>query len=173
MLQIRGGLQAMVGLTRTGMSDPHLRPDLRAQNPLYEMAGSATGAFETQRCPYHAMSMQEFERPERERRWRAIVREEKHIVQPPKAYALDRIMQIAQMSAPRPMPVLRPSLALGYSSDRMSFHRAQSRLHRAALSESRSPEKSAQQRDASSMLEEFNEPRRRAHQLSRRRVRNR
>lgn len=112
--------------------------DLRANNPLRERTMPITGRFETERCPYHAIAMRDQSKTEHQRRWDAIVRREKHIVQPPALSMSARIDDHARMASPRPAPVLRPSLSLGYSSDRLAFQLAQQRVHDRAM---RRPEK--------------------------------
>ena len=163
----------MLSRQRTGMSDAHLRPELRAQNPLYHVAGSVSADFKTERCPYHAMSKRAFDQSEQARRWNAILRNEKHIVQPPQFWMRFRLEDYARMSSPTATPVLRPSLSLGYASDSVAFHRGQSRLPRAGLGEAREANAQVSGTRTDDVREQFNAPRRTAPNRNRPRSRNR
>lgn len=67
---------------RTGMSDAHLRAELRAANPLYKSAGTITGRFEMERCAYHARALADRGKSEAQTRREAMARREKFIVLP-------------------------------------------------------------------------------------------
>ena len=113
---------------RVGMSDAHLRADLRAQNPLYSLSGSVTAQFERERCAYNLHSASDLNKTEYARRIEAIHRKERHIVQPPSYWLKAQLDHLAKISTPFAQNILRPSLSYGYQADRISFNRAQARL---------------------------------------------
>ena len=91
----------------TTLSAAHRRPELRAENPIYDRAGSARTAFEPARCPLHAREPSDAGRSEAERRREA------------KDRAAWRVSSMIKRQQPK--PVLRPPPSLALSTDRAAF----------------------------------------------------
>ena len=122
----------MSELTRTGMSDTHLRPDLRSQNPLYAVAGSATATFELERCPYHARALADFNKSEAERR-RANMAGEKKEPHRDQSSSGSHTGGSAMVESATPLPAPRPSGWVSYLVDRAIHRERMKRDHAQAI----------------------------------------
>lgn len=97
---------------RTGMSDAHLRPDLKAQNPLYARSGTSRSAFDHERCPLNARVLADQDKTEAERRLDAMARGERHIIVPASFEAFIARRKPAKIKHEEPRPTLKPSWAV-------------------------------------------------------------
>lgn len=97
---------------RTGMSDAHMRPDLKAQNPLYARVGTSRSAFEYERCHLNARVLADQNKTEAQRRHEAMVRGERHIIVPASFEAFIAQRKPTKIKHEEPRPALKPSWAV-------------------------------------------------------------
>lgn len=122
------------------MSDAHLRPELRAQNPLYNRAGNVRLAFEQERCPLHARVVTDQNKTEAQRRHSVIARREQHIVAAETFEALIQKRKPSMIEQEQPSPVLRPSWAGRTQPDRQKhFSRLKKERERASQTQTFQP----------------------------------
>lgn len=102
----------MTNPKRTGMPDAHLRPELKAQNPVYAKARTSRVVFEQERCPLHAQSLRDQHKPEAQRRREAMARGEKHIIVPASFEAFIARPKPSKSKHEQPHPTLKPPWAV-------------------------------------------------------------